>query len=164
MSTLTLPRIVKRRATPYVAIPRETMIPFGKTIAKTLPKVAKWLDAEGIEHGPALFRYNRIKMPELGMEFGFLLPRKHPGEGDIVAGTLPAGRYASVTYWGHYRNLMQVTGTLIGWVKEYGHAFDVTSRRDGDHFASRFELYPNGPTDEPNPDKWETHIFIKVRD
>lgn len=164
MSMMTPPTIVKRRATPYLAIAREAVIPFGAVISKTMPKVDRWLAKNGVEHGPAIFRYNRIKMPELGMEFGFVLPRKHAGDGDIVAGVLPAGRYATVTYWGPYRHLINVTATLIGWAKECGHAFDMTTGRDGQHFASRFELYENGPQDEPDPDKLETSIFIKLRD
>jgi effector-binding domain-containing protein len=163
MSKMTPPAIVKRRATPYVAIPREAVIPFGSVISKTLPKVDRWLGKNEIEHGPAFFRYNRIKMPELGMEFGFLLPKKHYGEGEIIAGTLPAGRYATTTHWGHYRNLMNVTATLIGWARQCGHEFEMTVGRDGEHFASRFELYENGPADEPDSEKWETSIFIKVR-
>ena len=164
MSRMTPPAVVKRRATPYVAIAREAVIPFGAVISKTVPKVEKWLDKNGVEHGPAIFRYNRIKMPDLGMEFGFLLPKAHTGEGEIVAGTLPAGRYATTTFWGHYRHLMNVTATLIGWAKECGHDFDMTKGRDGEHFVSRFELYENGPQDEPDTDKWETSIFIKLRD
>jgi hypothetical protein len=29
--------------------------------------------------------------------------------------------------------------------------------------VSRVEIYPNGPDDEPEPEKWETQIYIKVR-
>lgn len=164
MSTLTLPGIVKRRATPYVAIAREAVIPFGKAISKSMPKVGKWLADEGIEHGPAIFRYTRIKMPELGMEFGFLLPKKHAGAGEIAAGVLPAGPYATLTHWGHYRHLMEATATLIGWARLKGLKWDSEEGPDGEHFASRFELYPNGPVDEPDPNKWETQIFIKIRE
>ena len=34
--------------------------------------------------------------------------RRLEGDGRVVSGTLPAGRYAEATYFGHYRNLMQV--------------------------------------------------------
>lgn len=164
MSRMTPPSIVKRRATPYVGVAREAVIPFGSVISKSVPKVAKWLDKNEIEHGPLIFRYNRIRMPDLSIELAFLLPKTHAGEGEIGAGVLPAGRYATTTLWGHYRNLMNVTATLIGWANQCGHKFDVTTSRDGDHFASRFELYENGPADEPDPDKWETSIFIKLKD
>ena len=162
---MTVPKVVKRGAKPYLAVKREVVIPFGPAIKKAMPLVGKWLAAKGLERpGPALFKYNTIAMPRLDMEFGFQLSRKMAGEGEVLAGVLPAGRYATVTYFGHYRNLMDVTATLIGWAKLVGHAWDSHTDKAGEHFASRFELYPNGPADEPDPEKWETQIFIRLRD
>ena len=161
---LTLPKVVKRGAKPYVAVRRDLDIPFGPEINKALPKVDAWLAAHGLEHGPVLFRYNRIDMPRLGVEFGFVLSRKTAGDTEIVAGVLPAGRYATLTHFGHYRHLREATATLIGWAEHAGHKWDSHRDVSGEHFASRFELYPNGPADEPDSDKWETQIFIKLRD
>jgi len=162
---LTLPKIVKRSVKPYVAVKREVVIPFGPAINKAMPAVGRFLAARGIERpGPALFKYDTIDMPRLKMEFGFQLARKMDGEGEVIAGVLPAGRYATLTYFGHYRNLMDATATLIGWAKLVGHSWDSRKGRDGEHFVSRFELYPNGPMDEPDSAKWETQIFIKLKD
>ena len=162
---LTLPRIVKRGAKPYVAIARDVVIPFGPAINEALPKVQKWLGGQGLERpGPVMFRYTTIDMPRLSMEFGVVLPRKLAGEGEVVAGVLPAGRYATLTHFGHYRNLVDATAVLIGWARLVGHAWDSDEDARGEHFVSRFELYPNGPADEPDPAKWETQIFIKIRD
>ena len=160
---LTLPGIVKRKAQFYVAIRQETKIPFQTVVSKTLPKVEKWLAKRGAEHGPMLIKYDFIKMPELTLQLGFL--RDEPIEGDetVTAGVLPAGKYATLTYWGHYRNLRDVTGILIDWARGRGLAWDAEETPGGDSFASRFELYPNGPQDEPDPDKWETQLFIKVK-
>ena len=51
---------------------------------------------------------------------------------------------------------------LIGWGKQTGITWDSKFTVDGEHFVSRFELHPNGPMDTPDPEKWETQIFIKV--
>jgi effector-binding domain-containing protein len=163
---ITIPGVVKRRATSYVAVARRVRIPFQKDIDTAMPMVADWLAGRGIDRlGPAIFRYNTIAMPELEMEFGFVPPgRKLKGEGDIVAGVLPAGNYATLTHFGHYRHLMAATGTLIDWARGRGLKFDATAGRTGDKFVSRFELYPNGPMDTPDPDKWETQIFIKLKE
>jgi hypothetical protein len=59
---------------------------------------------------------------------------------------------------------MDATAVLIGWARVVGHEWDSRTDRQGEHFASRFELYPNGPMDEPDSAKWETQIFIKLRD
>lgn len=162
---LTLPKVVTRTATPYYAIKASVRIPFTADINKAMPVVATWFGSHGVDRpGPAVFRYNVIKMPELEMEFGHINRKKLATSGQVEAGTLPAGKYATVTYFGHYRNLYQVTAVLIGWAKTTGLAFDVVESKAGDRFAGRFELYPNGPMDEPDSSKWETQLFIKLRD
>jgi effector-binding domain-containing protein len=102
-------------------------------------------------------------MPRLEMEFGFMPPDKLAGDGRVQSGVLPAGRYATVTYLGHYKDLMDVTATLIGWARETNVEWDSVPGSNGERFACRYELYPNGPMDEPDPAKWETQIYIKVR-
>lgn len=160
---LTLPTLVRRKAQPYAAIRQETKIPFQTVISKTLPKVEKWLGKRGLGHGPMLIKYDFIKMPELTLQIGFLLDEPLEGDDVVTCGVLPAGKYATLTYWGHYRNLRDVTGMLINWAWDHNVAWDADETPGGDAFASRFELYPNGPQDEPDPDKWETQIWIKTR-
>ena len=161
---LTLPSLVERAAQPYVAIREKVTIPFTPVIDKVMPEVAGWLQTKGVERfGPAVFRYNVIDMPRLEVEMGFAPPEPLQGEGRIAAGVLTAGRYVMLTHWGHYDKLMDATAVLIGWAKLRDYAWDSTPGPDGEHFVSRFELYPNGPMDTPDPEKWETQIFIKVR-
>jgi effector-binding domain-containing protein len=161
---LTLPTLVKRRVQPYAAIRQDVKIPFQSAVSKALPKVEKWLSKRSLEHGPMIIKYDFIKMPELTVQLGFLLDGAIEGDEVVTVGVLPAGKYATLTYWGHYRNLRDVTGMLIGWARGRGIAWDADERPGGDRFVSRFELYSNGPQDEPDPDKWETQIFIKVKD
>jgi effector-binding domain-containing protein len=160
---LTLPTIVKRRAQPYAAIRQDVKIPFQSAVSKAVPKVDKWLTKRGAEHGPMLIKYDFIKMPELTVEIGFAMDEAIEGDDTVTAGVLPAGKYATLTYWGHYRNLRTVTGMLINWARGNDIAWDAEETPGGDSFASRFELYPNGPKDEPDSEKWETQIFIKVK-
>jgi effector-binding domain-containing protein len=160
---LTLPRIVKRPAQAYAAIRQDVKIPFQSAITKNLPKVEKWLAKREVEHGPMLIKYDVIKMPELAVQIGFLLDAAIEGDETVSVGVLPAGKYATLTYWGHYRNLRDVTGMLINWARDKEIVWDSEAGSAGDSFASRFELYPNGPVDEPDSEKWETQIWIKVR-
>lgn len=161
---LTLPKIVKRRPQAYAAIRQDVKIPFQSAVSKAVPKVDGWLGKRGAGHGPMLIKYDFIKMPELTVQIGFAIDDPIEGDDIVTAGVLPAGKYATLTYWGHYRNLRTVTGILIDWARANDVAWDAEETPEGDHFASRFELYPNGPKDEPDPEKWETQIFIKVRD
>lgn len=162
---LTLPKIVDRPATHYAAVAAEVRIPFGEAIGPLMEEAAGYLDGAGASgFGPALFKYDVIDMPRLEMQFGFVTPKAVTGSERVKAGVLPAGKYATLTYTGHYDNLMDATATLIGWAKETGVEWDSTSGPGGERFASRVEIYPNGPDDEPDPEKWITEIWIKVRD
>jgi effector-binding domain-containing protein len=162
---LTLPKLVDREAQPYVAIRERVSIPFGPAIDKAMPEIAGWLAAKGVQKfGPAIFKYNIINMPDLEIEFGFTPEQTLEGDVRVISAMLPAGKYATVTYFGHYDDLIHVTGLLVAWGRYNNVEWDSTARSDGEHFVSRFELYPNGPMDEPDPQKWETQIFIKVRD
>ena len=161
---LTLPKLVDRAAQPYFALARSVKIPFGDVIDATMPKLFKWAGDHHLEPaGPPFFKYNVIDMAsEMQLEFG--LPTATliaPHEG-IVVGTLPAGRYATLTFHGHYDNLMDATAVLVGWAKERGIRWDSEMTPQGEKFAARFEIYPNDPREVPNPDDWETEIWIKV--
>ncbi|HVY52606.1 MAG TPA: GyrI-like domain-containing protein [Devosia sp.] len=162
---LTLPKVVTRPETTYYAIRRKVRIPFTAVIDEVMPTMGGWFSSHGIERpGPAVFRYDTIKMPALEMEFGHIHTGGLATAGEVRAGSLPAGDYAAITYWGHYKDLEEVNAVLIGWARLSGLALDVAEDEAGDRFAGRFELYPNGPMDEPDPSKWETQVFIRLRD
>ena len=166
-TTLTIPKpsIVERAAQPYVAIKRQVNIPFGSVATKTMKQLQKAIKAQGIQDtGAALFKYNIVKMPELEIEFGFETDTLQQAAGELMAGTLPAGRYAELTFFGPYRHLYKVNGALIDWSRDKGLLFDMHPKADGDHFASRVEFYPNGPDDEPDPNKLKTIVSIRLKD
>jgi effector-binding domain-containing protein len=159
------PRIVTREEQHFLGIAEATKIPFQKTIDRVVPELFSWLERKGIEPaGPLFFKYDRIAMPELDIVFGIPTVRRLEGDGRVVSGTLPAGRYAEVTYFGHYKNLMQVTGALIDWAREQGIAWDSIDTPEGERFACRLEIYPTNPAEEPDPEKWETILRFKIRD
>lgn len=162
---LTLPKIVERPAQPYIAIREQVRIPFGAIVDRAIPELMERANALDVENpGPVFFKYNIIRMPELEVEFGVPTTQRFNGDDRLTSGVLPAGRYASLTYWGHYDNLIEVTALLIGWAKEKGLAWDSKTLADGDHFACRLETYTNDPSQEPDPDKWETVLEFKLRD
>lgn len=159
------PRIVERAAQPYAAVRRQVVMPFGGAIDEAMGTLFGGLEARGIQPaGAVFFKYNIVRMPELEIEFGVELAAPFAATGDLVGGTLPAGRYAELTYLGHYDHLIEANGALIDWARTEGLAFDMEARPDGDHFASRVEFYLNSPGEEPDPDKWRTVVAIKLRD
>jgi effector-binding domain-containing protein len=156
---MTLPEIVDRPAQPYVAVRKVLKIPFGEAIGPAMGEIGQWMAGHGVTpSGAPFFKYNVVAMPELEIEFGFPTASVAKADGGVIAGTLPAGRYATLTYWGHYDNLMSATAVLVGWAREMGVEFDG----DGRNFASRLEIYANDMNTLP-PDKWETVLAIKVK-
>lgn len=159
------PSVVERAAQPYVAIRRQVNIPFGTVATKTMKQVQKAIKAQGIQGtGAAIFKYNIVVMPALEIEFGFETETLQATSGELMAGTLPAGRYAELRYVGPYSRLYKVNGALIDWSRAQGIVFDVEEKPDGEHFASRVEFYPNGPEDEPDRSKLITVVSIKLKD
>ena len=122
---LTLPKIVERAALPYVAIRRTVQIPFGDVVDTTLPKLFGWVGRHGVEPaGPPMFKYNVIDMArDMEIDFGVAhrnaaRPRRDGGDRNGCR----AGRYATLTFHGHYRDRL-IEGDrrrLIEWARECG--------------------------------------------
>lgn len=160
---LTLPRLVTYAARPYLATRKSVSIPYGDAIDPAMAAAQTYLEAQGVTNfGPAIFKYNRVQMPGLEIDFGFVTPTLVPAGNGLVSGELPAGTYATTTYTGHYDNLMEVNAVLIGWAKHKGIVWDATESPDGDLFVSRVEFYLDGPEGDPNT--WRTEVAIKVKD
>lgn len=157
--------LVSREATACLLVPRKVTIPFGSVIDEAMGELFGTLDSHGIQPvGPVFFKYDVIRMPELEMAFGVVVPPGTPATGALLAAELPAGRYVKHLHVGPYDDLVEVTGWVLGWVREQGLALDKTDAADGEHFVSRFEMYLNGPGDEPDPAKYQTEIWMKLRD
>ena len=158
------PEIETRAAQPYVAVrARVTMA----EIAAFVPRVGEvfgWLDSHGLAPaGPPFFKYNVIDMArELEMEAGVPVPAAVDGDDQVVAGVLPAGRYATLIHVGHPSELMAATKTLLDWAAEQGLTWDVTPGADGDRWACRLENYLTDPSQEPDMSKWVTQLAFKL--
>jgi hypothetical protein len=78
------------------------------------------------------------------------------GDGEIRAGVLPAGRYATVTHTGHPDKLVGVTATLLDWAAQEGLRWDMTETAQGqrwgcraDHRQHRFGIHKQPKDDRP---------------
>jgi len=80
----------------------------------------------------------------------------------VLAGVLPAGRYASLVHRGPYEQLYDANGALFGWIKEQGLKIDVTESAEGERFGCRLEIYLTDPAVEKDPQKWETEVAIRL--
>lgn len=160
------PKVVERRPQPYLAIRRIVKIPFGTVASKTLEDLKRRLKKRDIVATDApFFRYNIIDMPT-ALEIDFGWPTEHLEEGDdmLVSGTLQAGRYATLTHTGPYKDLIAANGALLDWIKAQGLQLDSHSSPAGDVFGCRLEIYPTDPKIEKDKSKWVTELAFRLAD
>ncbi|MCX5514167.1 GyrI-like domain-containing protein [Kaistia algarum] len=163
---LTLPKIVERQAEPFIALRTHVAM---DEIDKRAPDLIKalydGLALRSIERaGPLFFKYNVIDMErELEIDIGVTLSSSTDIAG-FITGMLPAGRYASLTYFGPFDDLYEVTAIMVGWARQRGLRFDVRETPLGDAFSSRLEIYKTDPALEPDNSKWETELAFRLED
>lgn len=157
-----MPEIVELGERPYVALRGKVPMNGISAFADRLREVIDWLAAKEIAPNDApFFKYDVIDMEgELVMEIGFPVDDLHSGEGEIVTGVLPAGRYATARHHGHPDGLMAATGELLDWGKAQGVEWDA----NGDHWTARLEIYLSDPREVPDMNDWDTDLQFKLKD
>jgi effector-binding domain-containing protein len=161
------PEVVDWPDRPYVAIPAHvTMATIGTVVPPLNGEVFRWLAERGAgAAGPPFWKYNVIDMDrELEIEAGVTVPQPLAGDGRVVAGTLPAGRYATLTYVGHPSELAGATQALLDWAAGQGLAWDMSPGEGGERWASRLEIYLTDPSQEPDMSKWVTQLAFRLAD
>jgi effector-binding domain-containing protein len=160
------PQIVTRAEQPYVAIRGQvTMAEIGPFAGRT-GEVFAWLGARGLAPaGPPFLKYNVIDMMrQLEIEAGVPVAAATDGDGAVISGVLPAGRYATVTHVGHPSELLGVTKALRDWAAEQGLTWDMSPDGDGERWASRLEISLSDPREEPDMSRWVTQLAFRLAD
>ena len=134
--------------------------------SKSFSKVQQFLKAHGAKpSGPPFIKYNIIDMEKLlDVEFGFPVDEEIAASDGVSAKALPKGRYAHIGYTGHFKHLIDVNAMLLGWASCKHLGLDASKADSGDAFASRLEVYKKGPEQESDPRKWQSEVFIKLKD
>ena len=163
---MSAPEIVTRAEQPYVAIRGHvTMAEIGPFAVRT-GEVFGWLGARGLAPaGPPFLKYNVIDMMrQLEIDNGVPVGAPVEVDGDMIAGVIPAGRYATVTHVGHPSELMGVTGALLDWAAGQGLTWDVSPDAGGERWVSRVEFYLTDPREQPDMSKWATELAFRLAD
>jgi DNA gyrase inhibitor GyrI len=90
----------------------------------------------------------------LEVEAGCTVAEPVTGDGRLVAGTLPAGRYATLRHVGHPSSLMAATAGLRDWVAAKGLKWDMAPSASGERWGARLEIYLTDPETEPDMTRW----------
>ena len=166
--TTTEPKLVSRDEQPYVAIRRQvTRQELGTVLGdQVVGEVFAWLESKGVAPaGAPFFRYRFIDMEGQGqfdVEVGVPVKTAIAGDGGVSAGVLPAGRYTVLVHTGPYNDLAGAHGVMHAWGAENGIVWQRSE--DGKTWGALIESYETNPTEEPDPQKWQTEIAYLVAD
>lgn len=163
------PTIVTRADQPYIGITRHITMDNIPEVADRFPEIFEWIGLRGVQPaGAPFFRYHAIDMErQLEVEAGVPVP---PGSAipasdeDVTAGVLPAGRYVSVTHFGHPSGLVQATADLLDWAAKQNLRWDRADSDAGDRWGCRLEIYHTDPDEEPDMSKWEVELCFRLAD
>jgi effector-binding domain-containing protein len=156
------PRVEQRPERLYVGI--QVVTPFRgmlKVRDELLQEVRAWLessDVEPIEHG--FLRLHVIDMSgPMDIEVGYFTRRSCEGGGRIKPGSMPAGRYATLTYRDHS---VRANRALIEWARDNGIEFDRHEEPEGDAFGCRYEANLTDPRQEPRKTRWDVELAFRI--
>ena len=157
------PALVRRPEQPYAAIYGVVTMETIPLIADRLPEVFGWLAERGIPAGPPFLRYNAVGPGGwLELEAGVPVAAAVTGAEPVLAGLLPAGRYAVVRHTGPFSQLAGATRDLLDWAAARGLAWDRTESPAGERWGCRLEVYLTNPAAEPGPATWETELAFRL--
>lgn len=150
---LTEPTIVEKSPQPYAAILLTLRQPeIAEQAPPLIEDVIKWVKARGgALTGPPFFNYvSFFPGGTMEMQVGMPTDRVLPPDGRFATGTLPGGKYASLTATAPYHELHDANMKLHDWTASKGHKLDGT--QDGDRFlnANRLEIYHKDPGEDPS--------------
>lgn len=151
------PEIQERPAQSYAGVRyAATMDRVGQTIGGGMPELFAWLGRNQLRpNGAPFVRYHVVDMErELEFELGVPVAADVPSDERVQAGTLPAGRWATLLYTGPPNGLVDANARLLAWAKENGHAFE----QQGSRWQGRVEHYLTDPNVEPDPTHWRTEV------
>ena len=160
------PEISQRAAVPYVGISQWVSMAELGSVADRIPEIFGWLGTHGIAPaGPPFFRYDVIDMKrQLLVEVGVPVASAVQDDGNIQAGTLPAGEFAVMTHTGAPPTLEAATAALLAWAEARGLAWDVVETDAGEKWGCRVEFYLTDPTEQPDLSKWQTELAFRLAD
>jgi effector-binding domain-containing protein len=164
---VTEPKLEYRNTSYYAAIPLQVSIPFGFQLPAIWDEVRTWLSGRSVLPGGAPFiRYITTDMhKKLDIEVGIPVAQKLTGEGRVITGEFPAGKYAKILYTGPFENegIVMATAALLEWGRKNNLHWNTSIRADKEIWEARIENYLTNPEEEPDSRKWQTEIIILTK-
>ncbi|REE97007.1 GyrI-like domain-containing protein [Thermomonospora umbrina] len=154
--------IEERAERPCVAVSVEAPLREWGRVNALVPEVFAWLAERGIAPaGPLFYRYRVAGDMDAPFVVEVGVPVAEPAEGDdrVLAGTIPAGRYATLTHHGHPDGLYGSITRLQREAADQGLEWAM----EGEVLAGCFEFYLTDPEVEPDMDRWSIELAYLIR-
>ncbi len=164
---LSEPKTESRQELHYLAIAKTVhMNDIPDVLPPLIPEVKEWMQARNIEAaGPDFFLYRSMhESGELECEAGFPVDTAVAGDERVIAGSFPAGNYASIVYTGHFKDMMQAHVALENWIEHNKLKENKQTKNGRTEWGGRTEFYLVDPEFEPNPENWQTEIVFLLED
>jgi len=163
---LSIPSVVTREAEPYLAIRTHgPMTKLPEFAPPLFPRLHQWMNDNAIASGTSgFFRYRRFCGADVELEVGTTTLAPARGDGEVIAGELPAGRYAHAVHTGPYDRLYDAFLMLEGWMGGRGLTPAGQYGPDGARPDCQIEIYRVTPMQAEDPLRWKTDILIKLAD
>jgi effector-binding domain-containing protein len=160
---LTEPGIKVRAEEPYAA--KIITVARSEIAARATPliqEVMEWVKASGGAFaGPPFFNYFEfLAGGRMKMAVGRATTKVLDGNSGVTTGSLPAGRYASVTHTGPYQELYAANMALDNWIKAKGLALAGEPHDGGVIGATRLEIYHDPGIGKPPV----TEVAFRLKD
>lgn len=141
------------------------MSDFDRQIPAMTTQVAAQLAAKGLQAtGKPFLRYHVIDMPQrMDVELGIPVDDVPHVDRGVDISILPAGLYAVLAYTGA-KNGVAANKKLLDWIAAQGEAAARHDSELGEVFDARHETFLVDGSVEPEPEKWQFEVAIKLRD
>lgn len=100
--------------------------------------------------GPAFVGYFNMDMERLELEIGFPVSKALPGQGDILAGSIPAGKQVTCMYKGPYMEMPPAYEEIQKWIEDNGYK----------PLGPVYEHYYNSPEEVPESELLTKIVFL----
>jgi effector-binding domain-containing protein len=160
------PMITERDAQSYAGMRRTITMSTFPEISDRIPELFTWLDGKGVAAaGPPFLRLTVIDMDRtIEAEAGVPVATDVFSEDPVFGGVLPAGRYVDYTHVGHPDGLIDATAAVLAWAEAAGLTFDRRATPDGDAWGCRLIVLLTNPAEEPDPERWQTQLLLRLAD
>jgi hypothetical protein len=146
------PTLVRRDATPYIAMAvTAEMTELDTLVPRRWADVAASMAERGLTpSGPPLIRYLVIDMPaRMEVHVGFPVREPEASGHGLVAGVVPAGRYATLVHDGPVEGLVAANEAVQRWARDRGIELQSGDGLRGSEWEGRLETYLSGPEADP---------------